>query len=286
MSIEAPAWSSAELEVMRIGLGFTAVVAVGKIQFFRPVGAPTYPVGIARVLSLGWAGSRRSTRVIQLAVYIGALAYVARLFVPFALLVLTVALLVDITFRSSYGSVNHGEHLLAVVLSAQLLAVALWNAAVHWHWHLGHVLASSQGATAAWWAVQAILAVYLTSGLSKLVNTRGRWIQRSPGLLLSAVARADTDRQMGGAPAGAPDEPDPMVTWLFKRPALTRCVFAIGLIVELASPLGLWGETALLVVGLALIALHNANGRFLGLPFPEYQLLVLVYLVNVPRLFR
>jgi hypothetical protein len=286
MSIEAPAWSSAELEVMRVGLGFTAIVAVGKIQFFRPVGAPTYPVGIARVLSMQWAGSRRATRAIQLAVYLGALAYVAQVFVPFALLVLTVALVVDITFRSSFGSVNHGEHLLAVVLGAQLLAVALWNSAVHWHWHLGHVLASSQGATAAWWTVQAILAVYLTSGLSKLVNTRGRWIQRSPGLLLSAVARGDTERQMGNTTVGTADEPDPLVAWLFKRPGLTRCVFTIGLVVELASPLGLWGETALLLVGLALIALHNANGRLLGLPFTEYQLLVLVYLVNVPRLFR
>ena len=81
--------------------------------------------------------------------------------------------------------------------------------------------------------------------------------------------------------------PTQLVAWLLAAgPVIARVVFAAGLLVELSSPVGLAGETALLVVGLALLALHRANGRLLGLPFPQYQLLVLVYLVNVPRLFR
>jgi len=69
------------------------------------------------------------------------------------------------------------------------------------------------------------------------------------------------------------------------HPGLTRLLFAAGLLVALAAPLGLLGENALLVVGIALLALHQANHRLLGLPFPSYQILVLAYLVNAPRLW-
>jgi hypothetical protein len=286
MSVHAPDWSGRELDVMRIGLGFAVIFTVGKIQFFRPQGNPSYPVGIARFVNVRWAGSRRVVQWFQICAYVATLCYVAELFVPYALVVLAVVVIVDLTYRSSFGSVNHGDHLIAVALLAQLGAVGVWDAAQHWGWDLGRVLAPTQGATAAWWTVQAIIAVYFTSGLAKLINTRGMWIARSPGLLLSALARADTERAMGGDNWGDSGDSDSVVAFLLARPGLARVVFAAGLFVEVGSPIGFYGETALLVVGLALLALHRANGRLLGLPFPQYQLLVLVYLVNVPRLFR
>ena len=76
------------------------------------------------------------------------------------------------------------------------------------------------------------------------------------------------------------------MTWLLERPVLTQCVFATGLLVELGTPIGLLGERVLMFTGLALIALHRGNERLLGLPFPEFQLLVLIYLVNVPQFLR
>jgi hypothetical protein len=286
MSVRAPQWSGRELDVMRVGLAFVVLRTVAKIQFFRPQGDPPYPVGLARVFGMRWVGSRRAAQWIQIAAYLAALSYVAQVLVPYALLVLTVVVVVDLTFRSSFGSVNHGDHVLAVTLLVQLAAVGVWDAAQRWGWDLGRVLASSERATATWWTVQAILAVYFTSGIAKLINTRGRWVARSPGLLLSALARAETDRLLGTDTWGASGKSDRIVDELLNRPNLARCVFAAGLLVELAAPVGLFGETALLIVGLALLALHRANGRLLGLPFPEYQLLVLVYLVDVPRLFR
>jgi hypothetical protein len=271
---------------MRIGLGFVVIITFGKTQFFRPTGAMTSPVGIARVVDLRWAGSRAGLRWIQFCAYAATLFYVADLLVPLALLILSAAIIVDVTFRSSYGAVNHGHALLAMVLTAQTAGIVVWHAAERWGWDLGEVLARSEDTTAAWWAVQAILAVYLTSGLSKLIKTRCRWIQRSPGLLLAAHARVETDRQMGDASWGASGKSVALVAWLSERSTITRCVFAAGLLIELTSPIGLWGETALMYVGLGLIALHLANGRLLGLPFVEYQLLVLTYLVNVPQLMR
>jgi hypothetical protein len=286
MSVRVPSWSATELDVMRVGLGFVVIKTFGGIEFFRPSGELSHPVGIARVVDLQWVSSRAAARWIQYGAFAAALCYAADLLVPFALLFLTIATIIELSFRSSYGSVNHGHHLLAIVLTAQTAAVALWNAAVHWNWDLGAVLAQSQQATAAWWTVQTIVAVYFTSGLAKLINTRGRWIHRSPMLLLASYARVDTDRMMGERSWGQSGESATLVAWLFERPAVTQCVFAAGLLIELTAPIGLFGETVLLLMGLALIALHKGNELLLGLPFSEFQLLVLVYLVNLPQFFR
>jgi len=286
VSLRVPSWSTTELDVMRVGLGFVVIKSFSGIQFFRPTGELRHPVGIARGVDLKWLASRSAVRWLQYGAYAAALCYAAELLVPLALLFLTSAIIVEVTYRSSFGSVNHGYHLLAIVLTAQTAATMLWNAAAHWGWDLGAVLAGSQQATAAWWTVQVIIAVYFTSGLAKLINTRGRWVQRSPMLLLSSYARIETDRMMGERSWGQSGESPALVSWLFERPAVTQCVFAVGLLIELTTPIGVFGEPVLVLVGLALLALHKGNELLLGLPFPEFQLLVFVYLVNVPQLFR
>jgi len=286
MSLQVPSWSTTELDVMRIGLAFVAVKSFMGIQFFRPNGELSHPVGIARLIDLTWMGFHSAARLIQHGALVAALCYAADVFVTPALLFLTSAIIAEVSFRSSFGSVNHGHHLLAMVLTAQTASSVLWTAATTWNWNVDAFLAGSREATGAWWALQAIVAVYFTSGLSKLTNTQGVWILRSPMILLSAYARADTDRMMGDKGWGESGSSAARVSWLLDRPTITRGVFATGLFVELATPIGLLGEPVLLLTGVALIALHQGNRLLLGLPFPEYQLLVLVYLVNVPQLLR
>jgi len=286
MNIEVPDWSTTELDVMRVGLGFVVIRMFSGIQTFRPSGEAPFPVGIARLLDLRWAASRYAVRWMQYGAYAAALCYAAGLVVPFALLFLAAAALVEVSFRSSYGAVNHGQHLLAVVLVAQAAAMALWNAAAQWDWNLSHVLADSQQATAVWWAIQAIVCVYFTSGLSKLLNTDAHWIRRSPALLLSAYGRIDTDEMVAKGGWQTSRRSDALISWLFDRATLAQAVFAAGLFVELAAPIGLLGKIALTGIGIALIALHKGNRVLLGLPFPEFQWLVFIYLVNLPQFLR
>jgi hypothetical protein len=280
MSLEPPSWSPTELDVMRIGLGLVVIKTFSGIQTFRPSGEPSFPVGIARFANLSWLASRSAARWLQHGAYIAALCFAADLLVPFVLLFLAAAAILEETFRSSYGAVNHGHHLLVIVLTAQAAATVVWNAAVQWHWDLGPLLAESQQETAVWWAIQAIAAVYFTSGLSKVLNSGGHWIRRSPALLLDAYGRIDTDEMMR---KGKPRRSDRLISWLFDRPALTQWVFAAGLLVELTTPIGLLAKLLLFAAGVALIALHKGNRTLLGLPFPEYQLIVFIYLVNLPQ---
>jgi hypothetical protein len=83
---------------------------------------------------------------------------------------------------------------------------------------------------------------------------------------------------------GESGESAALVSWLLERPTTTQCFFAAGLFIELTAPIGLFGETVLMFMGLALIALHQGNKLLLGLPFTEFQFLVLVYLVNLQLL--
>jgi hypothetical protein len=275
---------------MRIGLGFVVIRTFSRMLVFRPPQSLRHPVGIARVVDLRFVASRSVARWMQYGAYAAALCYAADLLVPFALAYLAVALIVETTYRSSDGSVDHGDHLLAIVLTAQAAATVVWNAADQWNWDLGALLADSQQATAVWWSIQAVAALYFTSGLAKLTNTGGRWIGRSRTLLLAGYGRAETERMTAKAAnsreAARIRNAERVISALSNRLVLAQCAFAAGLIIELASPIGLLGETILMVTGLGLIALHVGNQVLLRLPFPEYQLLVLIYFVNVPRLFR
>lgn len=292
MTLQIPDWSATELQIMRIGLGFVVIRTFSRIMIFRPSHDLRHPVGIARVVNLRFVASRSVARWMQYGAYVAALCYAADQVVPFALAYLSVALIVEVTYRSSDGSVDHGDHLLTVILTAQAIATLVWNVADRWNWDLGVVLADSQQATAVWWSIQAIAAVYFTSGLAKLINTGCRWIGRSTMLLLAGYGRAETERMTAkanaadGRSAARIQNAEVVISAMSNRLVLAQCAFAAGLIIELASPIGLLGETVLMVTGLGLIALHVGNQVLLRLPFPEFQLLVLIYFVNLPQLFR
>ena len=171
MSIEIPTWSGTAFDVMRLGLGYVVLLMTAKLQFFRPTGVPTNPIGIGRLVDLRWMSPRSATTWMRYGIYLATVCYVADVLALIALAYLSVVIILDATYRSSFGSINHGEHMLAVVLVAETAAVAVWNTADRLDWDLGDVLADSRAATAMWWSIQVMLAAYFTSGLAKLIAT-------------------------------------------------------------------------------------------------------------------
>ena len=59
-------------------------------------------------------------------------------------------------------------------------------------------------------------------------------------------------------------------------------VYAPGLIVELLTFLMLFGRVWLLLVGLAVIAMHALVEITMNLAFPQHQWIFLLYAVNLP----
>jgi hypothetical protein len=276
-------YSAQELEIMRAGFAIAFLFTLDDLKFFASKGDYYRPVGIARWLDLSWLSRHR--RLLDRISLVALMAYVLDLQTPWALLFLTLYLLCQVTVRGSTAGVSHEPVL--VVAVAQMAAIGIWDASTQWSWDLGHWVATSQADTMVWWTVQALVALYFTSGLSKVLLSGGRWIQRSPGLLVAAAARLETSGAMAvGGSQRKRARVEGYIGLLLARPQTTRVLFAGGLFVELWSPLGLVGENAMLAVGVALLGLHWANARLLLLPCAVYQILVFVYLVNLPRLWN
>lgn len=284
MSVQPPDYAGVELDVMRAAFGLAVLYTLEGLRVFAPSGGRSAPVGLARVLDLRRLASRQL--LLHRGAQVAVLAYVLDRGTVWALLYLSAFLVLQVTAGSSDGSVNHGNHLVTIVAVAQLAAVFLWNASADRGWDIDDLVARDRNATAAWWSVQAIVAVYFTSGLAKITHSGTSWIQRSPGLLVIATARLDTTGSMGSAlHLENARRAKQLIERLLPHPGFARLFFAGGLLVELATPLGLLSEDALAAVGIALLALHYANLRLLSLPFPSYQIIVVGYLVNVPRLW-
>jgi hypothetical protein len=283
MTVDPPSLSPLELDVMRLALGLGLLWTLTSVRQlpFNPQLA--YPIGLARVVDLRFLTRYRWLQ--DRAADVAMLAYVVDRGTTWALLFLSAYLVLRVTAGSSDGSVNHGDHLVVIVTVAQLAAVVVWNIADRWDLDLGGWLAATRGETAVWWSAQVIAAAYFTSGISKLVYSGGTWIQRSPGLLASARAHLDLIRvQPSMSRMRNVARAERLIDRLQANIGVARLLFASGLVVELAAPLGLLDENVLLVVGIGLLALHQSNRLLLGLPFSTYQILVLGFFVNVPRL--
>ena len=100
VNVEIPSWTDTAFDVMRVGLGYVVLLTAAKTQFFRPSGAPSQPIGIARGIDLSWMSAPAAARWIRYGVYVATLCFVANVLVPYALLYLSLALLLDTTFRN------------------------------------------------------------------------------------------------------------------------------------------------------------------------------------------
>lgn len=281
--MEPSTYSALELDVMRGTLSVAILLSLEVIRMFPPGSDLGGRVGIARWVDLRWLLVPR--RWLDQLAYVAVAAYAIDRLTTVALVYLAVFLIAQATIRSSDVVADHGHHLVMVVVVAQLLAVGAWNAASRWDWDDPGYLAGTQADTMVWWSVQAILAVYFTSGITKLLRSDLGWIHQSPALLVAASSRLETGGAMlvGGKVKRVP-RAERLISGFLPHPALTRLVFGAGLMTELLAPVGLLGENVLMVVGAGLILLHQANHRLLLLAFSSWQLVVFAYLVNVARL--
>lgn len=257
--IDLPAWTPLEVAWMRALLG--AALLLWPVTAVNEV---TEPVGVLRHLRLGDLLRDRRTeqaRRVLIALFVVDLA------APLPAVGLALVTVGFVTLANSGGVVNHGHHMTAIATVTYAAAdVARW-ARDTWDldWSVDHT-------TAAGWTVQAIAALYLTSGASKLIASRGHWARQGPNLTLAVIAKdyqlaAESDRRHG------------FVATARRHPTVVAALLPMGLALELLVPLGLLHPTALFAVGVAVIALHLVNGALLDLSFPPYRWIVATHFV-------
>ena len=193
-----------------------------------------------------------------------------------------VALIVSYgTLRNSQGAIGHSTQLLALVMLAQ--------------WAMSLVdLARKPRKLSAFWRTDpagqrlmihaarvVVAAAYLTTAISKIDRSNGRWLVDTPNLSVQIVKTQANDYYNTlepTKPAFVQELPD----LIAEHPNLARMFFAPGLIIELFFPLALLGRRWSASMGLAAIGLHRSIELLMGLSFASHEVLLWIFFVNVP----
>jgi hypothetical protein len=132
------------------------------------------------------------------------------------------------------------------------------------------------------WAKVTIASAYVVSGLVKFLRSDGQWLWQSPWLALQFVKTGEQNflnRLEEPAVDGLLDQ---LPALILEYPNIFRCIFGIGLLIELFCFLALVGRKSALGYGLLLILFHLSISITMRLDFTNHILLIGVFLVNIP----
>jgi hypothetical protein len=74
----------------------------------------------------------------------------------------------------------------------------------------------------------------------------------------------------------------PWAQWIVENPLLARIMFAPGFFLELFAFLILCNRRWALLLGVSIVAMHYFIKIIMHLEFPEFQMLVTVFAINIP----
>ena len=245
--------------------------------------------GIAKWgIDVAWIGQPGVHPKVLAAAAVCGLIYVAGIWLPslwtlVGLLGLTYLHLTYWTLANCQGNAFHGSQMMTFVLLLQVAACVIaivrerrrMPATDRWTNLDGMLLYFSQC---------AIAAVYVTSALTKLAKSSGLWAFQSHYFAKSVqkVWRQQfyDNPSIGEAFAGV----SPWATWLAEHTVMARLLFAPGLILELFAFVMLLNRRWAFWFGAALVLMHVSIGFIMRLYFPEFEVLVTIFCVNVPFL--
>ena len=179
-------------------------------------------------------------------------------------------------FQQSQGITNHSGHLPGLILVAKLMAIGYkqffpdnkLSQKKYWEFQNFFIL-------------QLTSAFYLTSAISKMVNTLGGWVGEAP-LILSTVIKSNDSRFYDELVAGYWGRMDNVVIWLNQHHWILITIFGFVLLFESLVFLSLINRRLKFIVGLALILMHFSISYFLKINFWPTIFCLGVYFFEIP----
>ncbi len=262
-------------EVLLLRLGLAWIVWMTFDENFRFPEQP-HPNGIAQWVDLTFLARDEVLTPLVTAARVCLAAYVVG--VPAAVsLLLPLALGIALfTLKNSQGAIGHSFQVVHVCLLAVWLA-GLWRLRCG----LGRLPLprhSTPGQLELDWARQALMAGYVVSAITKLIESGGLWFRDSHYFALHLVKNADMSYY------GKLEEGARRLEWLpefmMTHPLLTQIFFGLALPLELLAFFGCRHRVLALLFGAALLAFHWSVKQLTNLDFAYNSLLLWVLMVN------
>lgn len=234
------------------------------------------PNGITRVFDLHFLLDPQVFAWARVALAAALICYVLRVIVWLAL---PLALLVNLAangITNSQGAIQHAAQIVSLVLLAQTAAhfFGLWRRR---HNEERRLLADRT----LWWSQQTIVAVYLVSGITKLIVTKGLWIFQARWIGVS-VAKAAYQSFYNTLDGSALQQQLAVANFAASHGWIVALIAATGLFLELGSPLMLLNRATAAILGCALLAFHLSLGYTMRLSFIYNQWLLVIFMINAP----
>ena len=265
-------YSSGERLLMRL---LFAAIVVSHVPGSLAHLSITQPNGLAHLVDLRFLLDPEVFAFFRYAMWAALGAYVLRFAWSFVLPYLALFSIAVGSINNSRGAISHSIQIVSLVLLAQTVA------------HFYSRFRKTQEPEPAgenrmiWWSQQAIVATYLVSALTKLINTGGMWFFQTPYIAVQIV-KATNQTYYNVLDASGRDTSLAVADWIVRHPLLAGLILSGGLLLELGAPLALLGRRFALAIGLSLVLFHETVQRVMTLSFVWNEYLLWVYLVNVP----
>ncbi|MDQ6624844.1 MAG: hypothetical protein M3Y69_01705 [Verrucomicrobiota bacterium] len=239
----------------------------------------SYPSGFARFVDLHFLVQPTALTAGGYMLWAALALYVFRFGLWLALPYMTLFSIAVGSAQNSSGAIGHHAQIVSLVLLAQ--TVAYFYSRARSRAGGERIRPDATESLMIDWSLQAIAATYFISGLTKLINTHGLWMIQSPLVAVQILKTSDhtyydaldpTRHQAGYA----------LAEWMVQHPLLVGIALSSGLLLELTSPLLLWGRRWAAFFGVALLVFHKSIGHTMQLHFPYNEMLLVIYLINVP----
>jgi hypothetical protein len=240
-----------------------------------------YPNGLLQWIDMSWALDATGYSTITMLLNAAAALYITGFAFPLSATVLFFCYLITGTLHNSLGAISHYYQLVTLVLLGQSLAAWLWtglaaNRLEAWTRSPARLHSFTTRVT-----LQVLAGNYVLCALTKLIASKGAWVWNSQYMPVQ-YEKIQAQRYYTTLEAADPGLGGTLNELCLQYPWLCIFVYAPGLFVEMLAFLMLFGRVWLLIIGLAVVAMHVLIDITMNLRFPQHQWLFFVYAVNLP----
>lgn len=228
-------------------------------------------IGTIRLHGPGWFDT-----VVVAALVLGALYVWGRGLIVTLPLFATLHLL-PWTLSNSQGYTHHGNQLITMVLIVQSIVVWWWQIR---KWRGRPALSLPVHSYLIYYSQGMVALSYVTCAVTKIFNSKGLWLFKSNYICIELIKSHRLEYYETLNPNALADPT--AAVWLLNHPWITRILFDSGFFIELLAIVAVRNRPWALLVGLSIIAFHRSVWWLMRLEFPMHELLILIFLVNVP----